>query len=56
MHLFLHGYNSIPPPPRLSTSWDVYSQVLAPRLKESIIKLGLSILSASVITLQFECK
>lgn len=44
------------PPPHLSTSWEVYSQVLAPRLKEGVIKLGLSILSASVITLQCECK
>lgn len=42
--------------PPLPTSWEVYSQVLAPRLKASIIKLGLSILSASVITLQCKCK
>lgn len=45
--------SSPPPPP---TSWEVYSQVLAPRLKASIIKLGLSILSASAITLQCKCK
>lgn len=55
MHLFLQGFNFIYPSPP-STSCEIYTQFLAPGLKESIIKLGLSILLAPVITLQCERK